>query len=400
MSTKQFTIHSSQLTVVEDKLTKLNRKAARLGIPQIVITNKREFEQKVDTINEAGRTVTLYIPRIELTIECETIKIGKFTFVAKLEHNEDMGNIVQAVPGETVPPVYFNADCNCDHCNIKRNRKDTFIFRDDSKFVQVGRTCLKEYFGIDPQKELEFAGAFSSFSNEFEDEDEGFGGSYNNDFKQSTEVALAVAMALADEYGYMSNTRARELECSSTSDDMNSVLYPSGGDAKEYSMKMWGKIEEGKYFDKAKEMLAWGQEYFQTQEENEYAHNIKTILGAESIRPKYFGYLASVIATYSRAMGDRREKIVSANTFIGEVKGKVTVDVLVNRIIPIPGQYGTTYTVIMTEKTQGNSVVWFASNPPLNEGDEVKLQGTVKEHNVRNNVNQTVLTRCKVIDEK
>ena len=62
------------------------------------------------------------------------------------------------------------------------------------------------------------------------------------------------------------------------------------------------------------------------------------------------------------------------------------------------GNYGTTYIAIMTEVATGNNVIWFASVNACDEGETVTLKGTVKAHNVRDDKNQTVLTRCKVLE--
>lgn len=392
MATKSFIINPYQLALVEEKIKKLNRKAVKLGIPEIAIIDKREFTIEEKFENAAGYVRTRFVEKIEVTLECETIKIGSYTFVARIDHQEGHGNIVKVVPGLTVPEKYYTADCDCDHCHVRRFRRDTFIFKDNGGYVQVGRTCLKEYFGIDPIKSLEFVGLFGSIDGEFEDSE---GGSGRIEYRESTEIALAAGLALVDEYGYISNTRAKEEELTATSYNMYAVLYPHGKYDEELSRNIWEKVRAEGYYDKAKELISWGLEHFATLE-GEYAHNMRVILGNDSVKPGYFGYLISLHAVWRKAMGTPKAGFVSANNFIGQVKSKVTVDVTVNKIIPSFGQYGTTYTVLMTEKETGNALVWFASNPPLNEGEEVCLTGTVKDHNERNGVNQTILTRCKV----
>jgi len=58
--------------------------------------------------------------------------------------------------------------------------------------------------------------------------------------------------------------------------------------------------------------------------------------------------------------------------------------------------FGTT-TLLKFETESGNTVTWFASNPPqFDESREVMLKGTVKGHNEYKGVNETILTRCKI----
>ena len=57
------------------------------------------------------------------------------------------------------------------------------------------------------------------------------------------------------------------------------------------------------------------------------------------------------------------------------------------------GMYGTTYLYKFTDD-QGNVYIWYASRG-IETHDGMTLKGTVKDHNERDGVKQTVLTRCK-----
>ena len=61
------------------------------------------------------------------------------------------------VPNCTVvlPEQYRHAkNTTCDHCNVNRYRRDTFVVHNDEtkEFKQIGSTCLKDFFGHDPAK--------------------------------------------------------------------------------------------------------------------------------------------------------------------------------------------------------------------------------------------------------
>ncbi len=46
--------------------------------------------------------------------------------------------------------------------------------------------------------------------------------------------------------------------------------------------------------------------------------------------------------------------------------------------------------------TEGNLLVWFTGAGAAREGEIVNLRGTVKRHDTREGVRQTVVTRCKI----
>jgi hypothetical protein len=50
---------------------------------------------------------------------------------------------------------------------------------------------------------------------------------------------------------------------------------------------------------------------------------------------------------------------------------------------------------LMTD-SNNNRFVWKASGTCLDTGETVTLKGTIKEHSIYRDQNQTVLTRCKV----
>ncbi len=109
----------------------------------------------------------------------------------------------------------------------------------------------------------------------------------------------------------------------------------------------------------------------------------------------------SLIPTFKRAMEKKiQDSIVErekrAGTFLGEVGQKLSADVTITKITTYDSMYGTGYIYSMMD-TSGNTLVWFASRGHgYNEGNTVKITGTVKEHKEYHGVNQTVLTRCKI----
>jgi hypothetical protein len=86
-----------------------------------------------------------------------------------------------------------------------------------------------------------------------------------------------------------------------------------------------------------------------------------------------------------------------ASSWVGEVGERIDLDVTVEGVFYFEGRYGTTSIVKMRD-TDGNVLTWFKSGymDQDERGNRFALRGTVKKHDVYREVNQTVLTRCKM----
>lgn len=86
----------------------------------------------------------------------------------------------------------------------------------------------------------------------------------------------------------------------------------------------------------------------------------------------------------------------SESKFVGEIGERITVDVTVTRAVPINNYYGN---IIFTfEDEDKNVYVWKTTPRPIEVGDFITLRGTIKAHNIFREVEQTVLTRCTILD--
>lgn len=113
-------------------------------------------------------------------------------------------------------------------------------------------------------------------------------------------------------------------------------------------------------------------------------------------------WMRPVDAVSTMKVEEKLEK--SPSQFLGVIGNKVSTTVTIKKMIAISGQVGyhTTYSdLIIMEDENGNCVTWKSSSAykyeTLKEGNTVTLQGTVKDHREYKGINQTVLTRCKLI---
>ena len=388
--TKTFTVDADALNAVKDRIAKMNKKALKLGIEPATIeaVDRLVKYKKFDEIT--GETREVVKPVVDVTVSATMIKFGDYTHVATLDHSFGEQPIVKAVPDQIVPERFHTAKAYCEHCNSTRKRKNTFVFKDESGYKQVGSTCLKEFFGIDPTQKLDWFGDFAGIdAEEF--------GNGRSEWLETNTYLVSLAMAIVERTGYVSSKQATD-QILSTSQEVKFVLCPplgAGAGVYEYVRAM--RLRATELADQADAMIAWGIEKF-ASESGDYAHNMRIFLGAGYTTERHFGYTVSLVSAYSRDVADKlaKETTRSDNEFVGAVGDKVTVDVVVNKVIVTENDYGVSYINIMTEKESGNNLVWISSNKILDDNDQVALKGTIKALNVRDGKNQTVLTRCKI----
>lgn len=88
----------------------------------------------------------------------------------------------------------------------------------------------------------------------------------------------------------------------------------------------------------------------------------------------------------------------AASAFVGNVGDKLTLTVMVERIITLPDYgYGKNYITLMRDQA-GNMLVYRGLSDIGQQGETVTMKATVKEHNVRDGVQQTVIQRPKVLE--
>ena len=142
--------------------------------------------------------------------------------------------------------------------------------------------------------------------------------------------------------------------------------------------------------------LAWIAEQ---SEDNNYIHNVKVLTTQQYITYKDFGFVASLIPTYNKAMQiemkkREQQKADSNSSFVGNVGERVTFEVqLIECVASWDTQYGVTFVYKMVD-ADGNVYTWKTGKSVANK--KATVIGTVKEHKEFRGIKQTELTRCKI----
>lgn len=404
-----YRIPEENLGVLEKRIKKLNRHAKKIGVSPVimVITNQSE-----DVMEKGGGVIRFKF----VEIHGQSPVIEGWTFLATIQHttvrrdDTSATNIVRVVPGEEIPDKYRATDPTCDHCKTSRIRKDTYIVRhEDEGFKQVGSSCLKDFLGhADPHgmaRYAEFLGIFrSEATGGWCDVDPSIARSY-----MDTETYLLYVAATIRSFGWVSRTEGRNAQCTATADlaldlmfDRSQIAEPKvsirKSDTREVEIALeWVRVDLPK-----KNNL------------NDYLSNLVVACTETVTEIRSAGIVASLIATYrrerEREFEREKEREIGGNSdWVGELDKRIDVTLTVVWLRDFHGYYGVT-TMHKFLDGDGNVLVWFASNPfiipheesedgttAMVQGGTYELRGTVKRHDERDGIKQTILTRITVV---
>jgi hypothetical protein len=379
-----FHIPDVNLKDFEANCAKLSKKAVKMGCSEI---KPFIFGYEMKTL-EDGFEHKVY----EVLFTVETPKIEGWTFVARLDHANETGNIVRMVPNAgSIPEVYRNCAPKCDHCNINRRRRDTFVLRSEAgEYKQVGSSCLQQFFGIDPLKMARMA-ELLGYAYEAGRGAEEYTGGLNNHRWLNVEIFCKFAAESVRKHGWVSGKAAYEdPNLHATRDDaMNAYC----------DMQSRGKVFAEEDIAVADAALEWAQSLRDKATLNDYENNILVIAEASYMELRSIGLAASIVGVYLMNKSREAERLARAaggiNAHLGTV-GERLRDIKVNVISDFVKETDFGLMHIYKLKTaEGHMLTWFASKGVLQEGDTVLLTGTVKKHDEYKGQKQTIMTRCK-----
>ncbi len=398
-----YTIPAVNLGTLEKKIERLSRRAAKLGSPDVGMEMLEGYE---DVENDDG-TVTRFYP---VRVTGQAPRLNGWRFVAKLQHlgegtwswaqaqgtwswAQAQGNVIRAIPGESVPERFRTVEPWCEHCNMRRHRKDTFVAARGDEYKQVGSSCLADFTGHQSPDAAAQTAEYLIQADELCNEavnDDWLGGGGGPTLLR-TEHYLAYVAAEARRNGWTS----RSADPSRATADCAIVTMQLAG-----KNRYTSDIQEplARDWEKAQRALVWAREELSARDRlSDYEWNLVRVCESDVIETSWIGYAASLIPTYEREIERQAETEVSAGQshYVGTIGQRQHFEGLtVTTVIPLPGQYGVTNLHKFLDPN-GNVLIWFASNAELERELVYGGKATVKAHDEYQDVRQTVLTRCK-----
>ncbi|GEM_PF-1537335 len=417
-------VSAPRLEWLKEKLTKLNRRAKRLGVAEIELSiGKPEVREIFESTDERGGVYRLALRpgesapssyrdtgrRVQFfpaQVIGEAPSLKGWTFVGSIEHGDEIGNIVNAASGKTVPKEYRKGEQKCDHCSTNRKRKKTFIVQhEDGTYKQIGKQCLGDFLGTnDPEKLVAAAEIFNDISQALNDEE---GDSFwdvdslQSDMYDMGKFLAMVAKDIRERGGFVSRAQeANDQEAFSTASTvlMWAAAKPNSKEAKEIADNPPTDVDK----DLAKRSLAWAEQLYDELDAdpnppNEYLWNIAVLAKRGYLKlSKHAGFAASIVPAYLREKGKKAvaEKEKEESKHVGTVgKRQEWKNLTLEFKHAVEGMYGISV-MHKFRDPDGNVLVWWSSSKSLLEGQSYSGRATVKAHDHYNGVAQTMLTRA------
>ena len=343
---------------------------------------------------------------VDVTVKGEVPKINGWSFIGKLTH-DGAGDFVTVLsaPGMKIPAKYRKSKGDCDHCNRARYRKNTFVISKNDKFMEIGRSCLKDFF---PSVNIEWIVDYFKYIDNMLDSGE------IKDFDSFTGVKvrpsapldfiLMVSNAVIRRDGWMSATAANKI----MEKDEDADVIPTSSEIIHQINLLLGFITPTKHdsiieLSKKDEEIAPKIIDFVRNDmygDDDYVYNMKNFFSLDEVELRYVPFVASGISAYNRSV----EKVIetkakkAVSNYVGEIGEKITADVEVIGAKYVSSFYGSSLLVRMVDDS-GNTFSTFYSGCKFDPevGDKFTIMGTVKAHKEFKGWKSTMLIRVKVI---
>jgi len=405
-ATESYCIVLAKKDLLVAELTRLARRAKRLGAPEItwsfgeVVT--REVRVRLQDVTDEAAAIlpgamthqTRTVPFVQMTLTGAVPRIAGWTFAATLQHVDGV-NIMRNVPGlsREVPETYRTVGARCDHCHLARDRRDTYLVVGGDTWKQVGSSCLADFTGghSDPHAVAAYAELLASAAHlcgGAEGDEEGgygFGGGGPRVF--ALIAYLECVAAEIRERGWTPKSRV-DNPAKSTAMMAEDRLCPAKG----------SKPRDRSVTDADKKMAEVAMEWAIQLSDgnarlNDYLWNVHAVAKSGIVDRRTFGIAASIIAAYTKA---EAAKNASPSQHVGEVGERRSFALALVRHFSFETAFGM-MTRFIFHDDDGNVFTWKtrAGDADLTEGERYTVRGTMKDHNEYNGVPQNVLSRCE-----
>lgn len=394
----------------DEKISKIAKKAAKLGVAGVgyKILAEGDYETEIHySVGQHTRTKIETRRFVHVEVYGEVVKLPGWNLKAVIEHNRTeidgevvYANIIRTVPemGEVDPKHRF-ADTYCDHCKTTRYRTETFILiHDDGSEVRVGRSCLKDFLGhVNPKHIMNLAKWLKQLEEIFEDFR---GGSRWVPYTDSVQEVLELTASAIRKYGWVSRSAAEKMDYAKapTSTEVSHHLMISKGRRPLFKGETFIPLEITDA-DKtlAAEALAWIKENdIKDPNINDYIYNCLVAIN-DDVTSSRLGLVCSIVGSYVRKLEKDAEVKYEKkeSNWYGQVKDRVDLELEFQKKWVFDSQWGTTAICKFVDE-DGNVFIWKTSNFHIEPGTKCKVRGTIKAHDEKYDVKQTVLTRCKL----
>jgi len=389
--------------LLDAEILKINKTAAKIGANPVVVTIDNTYykDAKRKDPTQPGKVIEYKMKMLTITVEGSTPRIkgrdgSTWDFVGIISPSATGQAILKLTPNTQDTPalrrLYTANPYFCDHCKKTRQRNETFIVQNGSKYRQVGRNCLKDFVGgANPTAILNFFAWFSDaaemekyFESQFSNSG---GGGYARGgmYVPPLEILEFTSASVQHRGGYTPASGNRP-----TSADVRWLLFGNTislhpEEKKDYDNMM--KLSQTQTCkDEAKAVLDWFKAMPQSDKDaNTFFKNIDIMVQEDMVESKQVGYIVGLYSAYSKA--NQATKTTSGVALIKEWDdswgaGPLPVTdqhIQVNFVKPIQGAYGSSL-IILIAFDDGKAASWrYSGQFDVHKGDEFIVSGQLEK---------------------
>jgi hypothetical protein len=420
----------------EARIARLIKRAIKLKSVLTYAIDRNDFKDEKMTFKAPdGTSKEVFVRRFRVEVTGTEPKYAGWQFIGTLEHTDE-GNVLRMVPGKTAPEQYRDCAPFCEHCKLKRTRKDTFLVHHVEKgtTTQVGSNCLVDFLGHEnPQALAQLASIWVNLNELTQLAEDahwmGGGGNYITKDRQDLIGYLSIVSEIViQENQFWSRSAVNRIQEKRgpnarvpevTAWRAARYMHPSREDyneaqgftpseaaikmadaAREWVLNTFGMPlpEEGGY-DAIKAALL----HTARPELNDFEHNLLVVAKGEFCERRTFGIAAYIIEAYRKAnnlIPQREQKPVYNNQHFGTVGQRFAkLEVTCEKVHTWSSiEYGAGS--LFKLRTAEGLAIWRTYNVSeendMVEGRKYVIAATVKKHGEYNGEKQTEMSRVKV----
>ena len=390
------TIIAELVKQLDEKVASIEKKVKKQG-GTIIYTKSEPYMVSDKESNQYGQEV------VDIEVEA-SYQISGWEFIASLEYIDGTNLVKGAGKVENIPEKYVHSNI-CEHCNTNRARKNTILLRntETGDYKQVGRSCVKDYVGIDAEHYLSYLSWFASLEDYLETLEHQIGGGYS--IAYNIKDVLEQTITEVQHFGYISKSTVAENGGEKTSSVIYYILTgltPEYNSARSYERYEITEEQEALAEQVVKFILA-------INEPTDYERNLQVLINAGYATRKNLGLAVSIYGYYLRQTKVAKERQeISDSEWVGEIGQRITITAKPELITSYETEYGYTYVYRFVEN--GNVFIWkksgsfgeWITDPKggthyVSYDDVITFKATVKEHSEYGGVKQTIINRGKII---
>lgn len=341
-----------------------------------------------------------------IEVDCRGVaKFGNWQCVGLIDFDY-VGNIITPFIDIKFPDKYWNTPCTCDHCHTNRKRTQGYLIQnlETGEFAQVGKSCLKDYTGID----ISVAAAIAELNEEAEEVSRETSAIPASKKYFAIDDILAYAYNVVKHLGYCSSTSVYQGNSGNEEDTtkfkVHTILKYFQGRA-DYMETEWVENFIAKY-----NVDFYSEEIVETvkairdlckglTDTDSYSQRLKGIALRDYIKLSYLGLCVSMVPYYTKYLKSKSTADDSLKTSAhqGKVGDKIEIT---NPAISIVSSWTNGYGDIVHRyqivSNDGDVYIWDTAVNISETKSVQKIVGKIKYHSVYHEVAQTWITYGKV----